>query len=260
MAIEKKFITIRGNQLFVTQKIDNPQRPTIVFLHDSLGCVTLWRDFPEKLSQITQFNYFIYDRLGYGHSDEMPTHVRPKNYLEIEAEIVAEIVEQCHLKNVILFGHSDGGSISLIAASKYPHLFSACIIEAAHIFVDHITLQGIDDTLKAYQETNLAERLIKYHGEKVNKIFRAWTETWMDPTYRDWNIEHFLPNIIAPVLFIQGENDEFGTLDQVSRTVEQVNGFAQQAIIPRIGHTPHKEAPEEILETVTNFLEKVITF
>src|SRR5690606_9058421 len=114
----------------------------------------------------------------------------------------AEIVEQCHLKNVILFGHSDGGSISLIAASKYPHLFSACIIEAAHIFVDHITLQGIDDTLKAYQETNLAERLIKYHGEKVNKIFRAWTETWMDPTYRDWNIEHFLPNIIAPVLFI----------------------------------------------------------
>jgi len=140
MAIEKKFITIRGNQLFVTQKIDNPQRPTIVFLHDSLGCVTLWRDFPEKLSQITQFNYFIYDRLGYGHSDEMPTHDRPKNFLKIEAEIVAEIVGQCHLKTVILFGPSDAGAISLIAARNYTLLLSFFSVEARHILFFNITL------------------------------------------------------------------------------------------------------------------------
>lgn len=260
MAIEQKFITIREKQLFITQNIHTPNSPTIIFLHDSLGCVQLWRDFPEKLAQLTQYNYLIYDRLGYGKSDAMPSHIRPKNYLEIEADILAEIIDQCKIQNVILFGHSDGGSISLIAASKYPHLFKACIIEAAHIFVDSITLKGIEETLKAYQETNLAEKLIKYHGEKVNTIFRAWTETWLDATYRDWNIEHFLPNIISPLLFIQGDKDEFGTLEQVTRTVEQVSGFAQEAIILNIGHTPHKEAPEEVLKTVVNFLEMRPTF
>lgn len=257
--MEHKFISINGHQIFVAQHKIDAQKPTIIFLHDSLGCYTLWRDFPEKLAQLTNCNVFIYDRLGYGQSDEMPTWERPTNYLELEADFLADVIQTCQLKNVILFGHSDGGSISLIAASKYPELIKVCIVEAAHIFVDDITLEGIYEAQKAYKETNLAERLAKYHGNKVETLFKAWTETWTMPSYKDWNIEHFLPNITAPLLFIQGENDEYGTIHQVNTTIEKVSGFSEKAIIAGIGHTPHKENPEETLTIAAQFINKQLS-
>lgn len=237
------------------RRIDNfPDRPTIVFLHDSLGCIELWRDFPQKLAETTKCNILVYDRLGYGKSEPMPTSERPVNYMELEADILNDLLTQLKIDNLILFGHSDGATIALLTASKFPEKIKAVIVEAAHIFVEDITLKGIYEAKEAYISTNLAERLEKYHGNKVDTLFRAWTETWTRSDYRDWNIEHLLPKITCPLLFIQGEADEYGTLAQVEKTVSQVSGKAEKYIVPNVGHTPHKEASELVLDKVTEFI------
>lgn len=240
--IYTEFFNVDGNQ------------PVVVFLHDSLGCVELWRDFPRRLSEMNHCNVMVYDRQGYGKSDPMLTYERPVNYLEIEADRLMVLLEYFGLKKVILFGHSDGGSIALIAASKYPDQINAVVAEAAHIFVEDVTLDGIYKAKEAYRSTNLHQRLVKYHGDKVETLFRAWTETWIRNDYRDWNIEHFVSSILCPVLFVQGETDEYGSIQQVDKTVHQVQGKADKYILPNVGHTPHKEAPDLVLERVTSFI------
>jgi pimeloyl-ACP methyl ester carboxylesterase len=233
-------------------------RPTIVFLHDSLGCIELWRDFPDKLAEATQCNVLIYDRLGYGKSGSMPTHERPINYMELEADILNSFLTVLKIENTILFGHSDGGTIALITASKHSERIKAVIVEAAHIFVEEVTLKGIHEAMEAYKNTNLSERLEKYHGDKVDTLFKAWTETWTRKDYRDWNIEHFLSNISCPLLFIQGEADEYGTLEQVETTISQVIGTAEKYIIPNVGHTPHKQATEIVLKKTIDYIQSLI--
>jgi pimeloyl-ACP methyl ester carboxylesterase len=250
----EKQIEIRGTNLFVKYLNADSKKPTIIFLHDSLGCTKLWRDFPEKLGNATGCNYLVYDRFGYGKSDPMPTKPRPSNYLEIEADILNDLLIKLQIDSAILFGHSDGGSIALIAASKYPSRIKAIICEAAHIFVEELTLRGIYEAKELYENSNLAERLEKYHGDKVDFLFKAWVETWTRSDFRDWNIEHFLQNISCPVLFIQGEADEYGTLAQVEKTVAQVKGKAEKYIIPNVGHTPHKEIPDLVLGKTIEFI------
>ncbi|KAF2333375.1 alpha/beta fold hydrolase [Flavobacterium nitrogenifigens] len=247
-------INIDGNNLYAEHYNEFENRPTIVFLHDSLGCVELWRDFPKQIAEVSQCNILIYDRLGYGKSDPMPTYVRPVNYLELEADVLNTILEKLKIENAILFGHSDGGSIALIAASKYPQRIKMVICEAAHIFVEEITLNGIREAVVAYQNTNLPERLQKYHGNKTETIFKAWTETWLRVDFRNWNIENLLPKIKSPLLFIQGEKDEYGTLDQVRKTINAVSGKTEKYIIPNVGHTPHKEAPKTVLDKIAAFI------
>ena len=231
-----------------------PDRPTLVFLHDSLGCIELWRDLPNRLSEATQCNLLVYDRLGYGKSAPMPTYERPTNYKELEVNVLNDLLTTLKIDNAVLFGHSDGGTIALLTASKYPERIKAVICEAGHIFVEDITLKGIYEAMEAYKTTNLPERLAKYHGDKVETIFKAWAETWTHSDYRDWNIEHFLPNIVCPILFIQGEADEYGTLAQVEKTIAQVSGNAEKIIIPNIGHTPHKEATEITFDISKKFI------
>lgn len=250
-------INVNGSNLYVAHQSNYKGRPTIVFLHDSLGCVQLWRDFPQKLAEATNCNILVYDRLGYGKSEPMPTHERSTNYLELEADVLNDLLTTLEIDNTILFGHSDGGSIALIAASKYPTRIKAVICEAAHIFVEEATLKGVHEAIKAYKTTNLPERLQKYHGNKVQILFKAWTETWISSNYRDWNIEHFLPHITCPLLFIQGEADEYGTLEQVKKTISQVSGRVEKYIIPHVGHTPHKESPQQVLDKSAQFINQL---
>ncbi|WP_205504144.1 alpha/beta fold hydrolase [Rufibacter psychrotolerans] len=246
-----------GMNLYTEFQHEHANRPTLVFLHDSLGCLQLWRDFPEKLAQAAQCNVLVYDRLGYGKSAPMPSHERPTNYLELEADVLNNLLATLEITDAILFGHSDGGSIALIAASKYPEKIKAIICEAAHIFVEELTLNGIYAAMQAYNTTNLPERLQKYHGDKVDTIFKAWTHTWTRSDYRQWNIEHFLPGITCPLLFIQGEADEYGTLAQVEKTVSQVNGPAEKYLIPNAGHTPHKQYPQLVLDKAIEFIHRL---
>ncbi|MBS1683822.1 MAG: alpha/beta hydrolase [Bacteroidetes bacterium] len=240
--------------IYITRRDDHPGRPVLVFLHDSLGCTTLWRDFPDRLAEATRCNILIYDRLGYGQSAPMPTYERPVNYMELEADKLNALLTAQNINNAILFGHSDGGTIALIAASKHPSRIRAVICEAAHIFVEEVTLTGIRAAMETYRTTDLGHRLAKYHGTKVDTLFKAWTLTWTRPDYRDWNIESLLPAITAPLLFIQGDADEYSSLDQVRRTTSQVSGPATECILPGVGHTPHKEAPEDTLEAAKDFV------
>lgn len=245
-------------ELAVLKHEDHPGQPTIVFLHDSLGCIELWRGFPKKLGELANCNVLVYDRLGYGKSGDFSTSTRGNDYLEKEADVLREVLEMNNIDNAILFGHSDGGSIALIAAAKYPSPIQGVITEGAHVFVEEITLQGIREAVNAYHTTNLKEKLQKYHGDKTDGVFDAWTKTWLSDEYRSWNIEHFLPQIKSPALIIQGEKDEYGTLEQVNRIVSQVGGLAGKMIIPGVGHTPHKEAADVVLEQSAAFINKMI--
>lgn len=256
--MEERIIDVKGQKLYIEYYSSLQNKPTLVFLHDSLGSVQLWRDFPARLSEAAECNVLLYDRLGYGKSYPMPTHERPVNYMELEADLLNGLLTELNINKGILFGHSDGGTIALITAAKYPEKVEAVICEAGHIFVEDVTLKGVYDAWEAYKTTNLPERLQKYHGDKVETLFKAWTETWTRDDYRTWNIEYLLKNITCPLLFIQGEADEYGTLDQVEKTVSQVSGSAEKYIIPKVGHTPHKEVPEMVLQKAAEFIKRNI--
>ena len=250
-------INVAGDQLYVQLTEKDNSKPTIVFLHDSLGCTALWRNFPHKLAEATGCNFLIYDRKGYGRSDPMQTILRTQGYLEKEAEVLHDLLAQLGLTKVILFGHSDGGSIALIAAARYPLIMEAIIAEAAHIFVEPETVTGIRAAVERYQHTDLGERLSKYHGEKSNAVFHAWTETWLSDAYQSWNIESYLPRIVCPTLIIQGEEDEYGTIKQVEGIARKISGRGDVFLLPETGHTPHKEAPVQVLEKARQFIEVV---
>ncbi|HRP40482.1 MAG TPA: alpha/beta hydrolase [Chitinophagales bacterium] len=247
------------NEIAVKRIGNYQHNPTIIFLHDSLGCIELWRDFPEKLSALTRCNVLVYDRQGYGKSCPFSYAKRDNDYMEWEADILNELLSFWNIQNVILFGHSDGGSIALIAAGKYPEKIRGVITEGAHVFVEDITLSGIKDTVKLYETTNLKSKLEKYHGTKTDTMFWAWAATWQTEEFRTWNIEKFLPLIQCPTLVIQGENDEYGTLLQVEKIISQISGKSAKLIVPEVGHSPHKEAGKITLENASAFIQKFIS-
>lgn len=231
-------------------------KPTIIFLHDSLGCIELWRDFPQQLSDITQCNVLVYDRQGYGKSCGFSHAKRNNNYLELEADILNDLLEFWNIEKAILFGHSDGGSIALLTAAKYPDKILGIITEGAHVFVEDITLKGINEAKELYATTDLKSKLEKYHGENTEAMFWAWADTWTTDEFKSWNIEHFLPMIQCNSLIIQGEDDEYGSLKQVESITNKTSGKATKLIIPIIKHTPHKESPELILDESTQFINQ----
>lgn len=227
--------------------------PTLVFLHDSLGCISLWRDFPEALAKETGCNALVYDRQGYGQSDAFKTP-RALNYLLDEAHILIRVLDQCNIESAALFGHSDGGSISLLAAAEYPERIHSVVSEAAHVFVDKMTLQGIRDAIIQYRTSNLKERIARYHGDKTEAVFNAWTKTWLAEWYQHWSIEKYLARIQCPVMAIQGDLDEFGTQAQLLTIAERVSGVSEPCLLTGVGHTPHKDAAKEVLKISSEFI------
>ena len=226
----------------------------LIFLHDSLGCVRLWRDFPQQLAAETEQPVYLYDRQGYGRSQAFSNQYREPDYMHREADTLIAFMDICGLEKAVLFGHSDGGSIALLAAAKYPQRIQAIITEGAHIFVEDITLKGIRAAVVQYAQTDLARKLAKYHGDHTEPVFRAWTDTWLRPDFRNWNIEDQLPQINCPALILQGEEDEYGSPLQVQRIQEQVTGPAETWLIPGAKHTPHKEQAAVVLQRCISFL------
>ena len=178
--------------------------------------------------------------------------------MEVEADLLHGLLDFWNIDDAILFGHSDGGSIALIMAGKYPDKIRAIITEGAHIFVEEITISGIEAAIGLYQRTNLKKKLEKYHGDKTEAMFWAWAATWTTEPFRKWNIEGFLPKILCSSLIIQGEADEYGSLKQVERITTQTNGPSSKLIIPKVKHSPHKEVPEKILTHVGAFIENLL--
>jgi len=250
-------VKIKFNEIALKRIDKFPDRPTIIFLHDSLGCIKLWRDFPEKLGELTKCNILVYDRQGYGESCPFSYSKRNNYYMEQEADLLNELLDFWQIDKAILFGHSDGGSIALITAGKYPDKIQGIITEGAHIFVEDVTIKGIEEAIKLYKTTDLKIKLEKYHRNKTNEMFWAWASTWTTNEFKNWNIEGFLPKIECRSLIIQGEEDEYGTLKQVENIIIHTNGQSTQLVIPNVKHTPHKEAPELILQKTTEFIKEI---
>lgn len=247
---------VNGIKIAINHVVHDVAGPTIVFLHDSLGCIQLWRDFPLQLATATNCNFLVYDRQGYGASDPFGPEPRYSGYLEKEADFLDAFLAQLNIKQAILFGHSDGGSIAIIAAAKYPARIRAVTSEAAHLFVEEITLNCIRDAVTAYEQTALKRRLERYHGTKTDAVFWAWAGTWLNEAYRDWSIEHFVPRITCPVLVIQGVDDEFGSMRQVTAITDHTAGHAESMILENTGHNPHRETPELVLQRCVSFIEE----
>jgi pimeloyl-ACP methyl ester carboxylesterase len=228
--------------------------PMLVFLHEGLGSIAQWRDFPFAVSLAAHMPAAVYERGGYGNADPLdaPRSVR---YIHEEAlQSLPEVLRHLQIDDAILIGHSDGGSIALIFAAVWPEKVRGIITEAAHVFVEEVTLAGIREAVRIYTSTGLPDRLSKYHGSNTDAAFRGWSETWLSPAFRDWNIEEYLPGVRCPVLAIQGRDDEYGTSAQVEAIVNGVSGPAEPLIIADCGHVPHHQARERVLAEMTRFI------
>ncbi|MBX0291416.1 alpha/beta hydrolase [Hymenobacter sp. HSC-4F20] len=234
------------------------QRPWLVFLHDSLGSIRLWREWPRQLAEDLECHALIYDRRGYGESAPFGPGGRTPAYLEEEAPTVPAVLAACGVRRAVLVGHSDGGTLALLVAATHPGLVAAAVTIGAHVFVEQETLSGIQQARQQLATTDLRQRLARYHGDKTDVLFRAWTDTWLSPAFRAWNIETYLPRITCPVLAVQGAADEYGTPAQVTAIVGQVAGLARPALLPGLGHTPHRQRPEYVAQLTTAFLRETM--
>lgn len=238
-------------------RIPGETEPPLVFLHEGLGNIALWRDFPERLCRETGRSGLIYERRGYGGSDPPPS-TWPLDYLDAESRVyLPAVLDGCGIDRAVLIGHSDGGTVALIAAADRPDRVAGVVTEAAHIFVEPITLAGIRRAVDAYDAGRLREKLSRHHGDRADGIFRRWSNTWLSPEFRDWNIVGRLSRITRPVLIIQGENDEYGSPDQVTGIRDGASGPTETALIPDCGHIPHLQAPEATLNRMADFIRRL---
>lgn len=234
--------------------VGNPNSNTlIIFLHEGLGSIAQWKSFPEKLCHETNSYGLIYDRAGYGESTGNLKN-RKTDYLHLAADELANLMNWIpdHYKT-ILYGHSDGGSIALIYTANYPNRINAIITEAAHVFVEDKTLEGVTAAQIPFKN-GLFNGLKKYHGMRFEEVFNAWNKTWLLPEFRLWNIENLLPKILCPQLIIQGKDDQYGTLKQVESIAKHTTGESTLLVLDNCGHAPHKENEIKTLLTVKEFI------
>jgi pimeloyl-ACP methyl ester carboxylesterase len=263
MSFSENYITICQKQLYY--KLLNPKWMDVsdylfVFLHEGLGSVEQWKDFPDEISRLTHLPVLLYDRYGYGKS-EILAHPRNCDYLTIEAaEFLPDLLNRLKIdKKLILFGHSDGGSIALIYSSLFPENVAGVITEADHIFCEEITYQGIKDALFAFENGKLKNTLEKFHGDKAHSMFHGWSDVWLDTNNKEWSLEHFLPNIVAPVLVIQGDGDCYGTERQMLVKKELISGPVELLLIDNCGHVPHVQARKLVVEKSMHWIEHNVT-
>jgi pimeloyl-ACP methyl ester carboxylesterase len=234
--------------------------PTLVFLHEGLGSVSAWRDFPARLAAATGMGALVTSRPGYGRSDPVLLP-RPLTYMQDEAlGGLPELLDVAGVRSCVLFGHSDGGSIALVfAGSGLPQAARVLglVLEAPHVFVEDLALKSIAAARESFETGALRDRLARHHGENVDVAFHGWNGAWLDPGFRRWNIEEYLPRIHAPALVIQGEDDAYGTLAQVDAIARGSGGPVERLALHDCGHAPHRDRPEEVLAAATAFVATV---
>jgi pimeloyl-ACP methyl ester carboxylesterase len=230
--------------------------PTLVFLHEGLGSVGGWREFPARLAERTGLGALVYSRLGYGRSERV-TLPRPLRYMHDEAlASLPEVLDAAGVRSCVLFGHSDGGSIALVfAGSGLPQAerVRAMVLEAPHVFVEDLSITSIRAARDAYRAGDLRERLARRHDD-VDGAFRGWNDAWLDPGFRSWNIEEYLPRVRVPSLVVQGEDDPYGTLAQVDAIARQSGGPVTRLVLAACGHAPHRDRPGDVEAAVVAFL------
>jgi pimeloyl-ACP methyl ester carboxylesterase len=254
-------LTANGHQLeFICFKPSHhkpqPNDPTLVFLHEGLGSLSMWKDFPEHVAAATGCRTLVYSRQGYGKSDPLQ-EARQVDYMHTEAlQVLPEVLRKLEIENPVLIGHSDGASIALIHAGAAPLPVRALVLLSPHVFVEDLTVESIAQAKVAYRTTDLPARLARYHQD-VDNTFWGWNDIWLHPEFRDWNIEEFLPRITCPVLVIQGEQDEYGSMEQLNRIAEQVSSDVELLKLGHCRHSPHRDQPEQVISAITRFIDQM---
>ena len=230
--------------------------PTIVMLHEGLGSVALWKDFPHHLAMTTGAPVIAYSRFGYGSSDAPPAPYAALEMHQREAvDVLPEVLRHLGISRPILFGHSDGASIALIYAGAAPSAVSGLIVLAPHVFVEEMCLISISRAKQAYLTTGLREKLRRYHDDP-DRAFWLWNDVWLHPDFRRWNIEHLLPSIDCPTLAIQGYQDEYGTMEQLDRLARAVPQI-EQLRLTDCGHSPHRDQSRAVIEATAHWLRRL---
>ncbi len=254
-------VEIEGHEIYyewINSKLIEEGKPVIIFLHHGLGSVKQWGDFPEKISNLMQCPALVYDRLGYGKSSPF-TKAHDLNFFHNEALVMLpQLIEKLNITNkIILFGHSDGGNIVLIYAAHHSDKLIAVVSEAHHVFIEENNIKAIKNNIKEYDKGALKRSLTKYHAEKTDAVFYGWSSMWTEVLKKDWNLSEELKTITTPLMLIYGDNDEFGTVEQMNIVKNTVKNKVQTALIKDCAHFPHKEKEEEVTNLVVDFFNKM---
>ena len=233
----------------------SPRSPTLVFLHEGLGSISAWRDFPAKLAEACALPAMIYSRAGYGGSDgtSLP---RPLDYMQREAiDVLPKLLDETGIDDAILFGHSDGASIALVyAATEHGKSRTrGLVLEAPHVFCEEKAVRAIAIARDEFLHRRLRERLVRHHGPNTDAAFWGWNDAWLSPGFRSWSIESFLPEVLCPVLVIQSDDDPYGTLRQVDAIESECAGPVTRMILEQCGHAPHRDHFHEVIARSASF-------
>lgn len=238
-----------------------PGLPALVLLHEGLGCVALWKDFPDRLAAATGAGVLVYSRAGYGRSSPVDVP-RPLTYMQDEGlRVLPRLLDAAGLRQVVLLGHSDGGSIALVHAGGADPggRVKGVVTFAAHVLCEDLSVKSIEEARRAFVDGDLRPRLLRLHGDNVDCAFWGWNRAWLDPAFRDWNLEEFLPGIRVPLLVVQGKDDQYGTEEQVRRIVRGSGGPTEVLLLDACGHAPHRDQPEAALRAVAGFHARIST-
>lgn len=232
------------------------RRPVLVFLHEGLGSVALWKDFPRRVVEATGCPALVYSRYGYGQSEPLAAPHRV-DYMHREAlDVLPELLGKLAVADPILIGHSDGASIALIYAGAARWPVRGLVAMAPHVFVEDLTISSIAQAKVAFDTTDLRGKLGRYHAD-VDSAFRGWNDIWLQPAFRAWSIEDRLPGIACPVLLIQGQDDRYGSMAQIDAIERQVRGSVRTLKLPGCGHSPHVDQPERTLQAIASFVQEL---
>ncbi len=251
------FLDIDGVRLEYTQIVGNgADNPTLVFLHEGLGSVAMWRDFPQAVVAATGCPALVYSRRGYGQSDPLGGP-RAVDYMHHEAQrVLPQVLAKLGIANPVLIGHSDGASISLIYAGSGVGPVAGVVAMAPHVFVEDITVTSIAQAREVFKTTDLGQRMARYHRDATH-TFWGWNDIWLLPAFRDWNIEDFVPKIAAPILVIQGNEDEYGTRAQCDSIANRAKVPCMLAMLDKCRHSPHRDQPQATCDAIAAFVASI---
>jgi pimeloyl-ACP methyl ester carboxylesterase len=248
------FANICGRSLEYQRIAAAADGPTLVFLHEGLGSISQWRDFPERIVDATGLPALVYARHGHGQS-ELLQQAQGVDFMHREAqEALPELLRALGITRPILIGHSDGASIALIYAGS-DHPLRGLVAMAPHVFVEDISIDEIAAAKRAFETTDLPQKLARHHRDPA-KTFYGWNDVWLAPEFRNWNIEGFLSTIKCPLLAIQGYDDEYGSMAQVDAIARQAGGPVKLLKLEQCGHSPHQDQPEIVVRAIVEFVKR----
>ncbi len=253
-------ITVHGRRIESTWCGPRPDlAPTLVLLHEGLGCLGMWRDLPARLAERSGYGVLAYSRPGYGKSDPVPLP-RSLSYMHEEAfDVLPAVLDQAGVGKAILVGHSDGASIAAIyAGGRQDFRVRGLALMAPHFFVEDLSIRSIAAAREAYQNGDLRARLARYHGDNVDVAFRGWNDAWLHPGFREWRIDEYLSHIRVPILIIQGVDDRYGTLEQVRLAEGEAYCPVETLILERCGHSPHLDHPQPTVDAIAEFSRHIL--